>query len=100
MEYIVRPGLVLEDIFDKHLLIADEKAREFCAYLSELDPSAAEIMKGFMEKKSVEDMVFEFAAKYGEEPKLIKEKLESFIQKMAELNYLIPKAEESCKGGA
>ena len=91
MVYIVRPGLVLEEIFEKYLLIADEKARVFCSFLSELDPSAAAIMKGFMEGKSVEEMVSEFAADYGEESQFIKEKLETFIQKMVELNYLIPK---------
>ena len=89
MKYILRPGLVLEHIHGKHLLIADEQARKHCKYLTELDPSASAILESLIAGKSIDTMVDEFSAMYQDTQFDIYKSIEDFLRQMEENHFLI-----------
>ncbi len=94
MNYVLRPGIVLEDVFGKYLLFADEKARKDCSYYLELNSDAAGIIKEVMEGKSMETMAAEFSEAYGEDIHTIQKSIETFLEEMHQKHYLVCVPEE------
>ena len=89
MRYQLRPGLVLEHVLGKHLLIADENARKSCKYLTELDSAGAEIIEAISTRASIEDMTAAFSREYQTNETEIKKKIEDFLQLMKQNHFLI-----------
>lgn len=93
MRYVLRSGIVLENVFGKYLLIADEEARKECAFRLELDPAAGAVIEGVLAGKSAEEMARELSGTYEEDSRAIKETIEDFLEQMHRKHFLVPAAE-------
>lgn len=89
MKYSLRPGLVLEHIYEKHLLIADEEARKHCAYLTELDQTAAAIIERIMIGTDIGEMATEFSETYHSGEEELEEIIKDFLQQMYAEHFLV-----------
>lgn len=89
MRYRLRSGLFLENVFGKYLLIADEKARNYCTWLTELDPTGAKIIKGIMAGVSCEEMATWFTDTYIGSCQEIQGSIDDFLMQMYKEQYLL-----------
>lgn len=53
----LRPGVILIEIYNCYLLVADKEARKMCGYINEVDEVGAFIWKRLEEGKSHDDIL-------------------------------------------
>ncbi len=86
----VRSGVVLVEICDHYLLVADREARKSCAYFREISESGAFIWKGLKEGRNMDEIVTSFIEEYEVPDKIdLQEEVSSFIENLRKQNYII-----------
>ncbi len=86
----VRSGVVLVEILNHYLLVADKEARKSCAYYREINESGAFIWKGLKEGRNMDEIVTSFIEEYEVPDEVdIRKEAASFVEKLREQNYII-----------
>lgn len=93
MSYKIRDGIVMETICGTSLLIATLEATKYCPYVMQLNEASAYIWRMLFDGKSMEEMTVLAARDFEITEEEARETLNSFLQGLAEQNYLIAKNE-------
>ena len=84
-----RPGVVLEEVCGAPLLIATRKAREGCAYVTQVNSAAAAYWRLAEGAHSVPELAEAAAALWGKETKETLLPSLIFVRKLREQGYLL-----------
>lgn len=91
-ESILRPGIVLAELYGKFFLIADKEAREYCNYIREINEIGAFIWHLLDEKKSRGEILSELRREFDvSEDYDLEADVVAFLQDLEAKNYLIEK---------
>ena len=89
-KYVVRPGVVLVELYDVNLLIADKKARKYCTYIRGINEIGAFIWRLLDEKKGRSEILSELRREFDvPEGYDLEADVSAFLQDLEENNYLI-----------
>ena len=88
--YKTRPGVVLTSICGKNILVAVKSVLDYCPYLSEINETSAFLWNHLVDGAASEELVDAINAEYEvDNLAFVRTAVESFIDQMLDLNYLI-----------
>ena len=88
--YKARNGLVLTQVCGEHLLVAANALRELCPYVTVLNETSAFLWDRLKQGATLEELEAAVTEEYEvDDPASLRGFIESFLQQMQEMNYLI-----------
>lgn len=89
-EYKIRKGVILSEICGEYVLVAAKELLDICPYVSQINESSAFLWKQLERGKNLSQIVQAVENEYETGDDIdIQSAVESFIQQMLEMNYLI-----------
>ena len=94
--YKTRPGVVLTEIAGQYLLVAAKSLLDGCPYVTQINESSAFLWKRMETGANLKELEKAVEEEYElEDPAAAAEAIRGFVQRMADMNYLV---EESAEG--
>lgn len=85
-----RPGVVLTEIAGEYVLVTAKALLDTCPYVAQINESSAFLWKRMEVGASLDELESAVAEEYElEDPTAAREAIRSFVQQMADMNYLI-----------
>ncbi len=94
MTYKIRDGIVMETICGVTLLIATLEASASCPYAAELNEASAYIWTMLFAGRSLEEMTDQAARDFEMTREEAREILRTYLEELADQNYLLVQQEE------
>lgn len=91
IRYKTRPGVVLTEICGEYVLVSASSIRELCPYVTQLNETSAFLWRRLVPGADLDDLMAALGDEYElDDPLTARQAVESFLQQMLELNYLLP----------
>ncbi|MBR6007289.1 MAG: PqqD family protein [Clostridia bacterium] len=90
MRYKTRPGVILTSICGEHILVAAKSVLDLCPFVTEINETSAFLWKALENGADIEQLMDAVQAEYEiDDPDTVRSAINSFIEQMLELNYLV-----------
>lgn len=94
--YKIRPGVILAEVCGQYLLAASKGAREYCPYTTQVNETSAFLWKQMDKWVTLDDLMGCLLATYEvDNVDEAEASIETFLQEMTELGYLMTKEEDN-----
>jgi hypothetical protein len=89
--YKTRPGVILTSVCGEHLLVAAAAVRDLCPYVTEINETSAFLWRQLTSGADLDGLMAALDAEYDlPDPAAARQAVESFLQQMLDLHYLLP----------
>lgn len=89
--YKTRPGVILTSVCGEHLLVAAAAVRDLCPYVTEINETSAFLWRQLTAGADLDGLMAALDAEYDlPDPAAARQAVESFLQQMLDLHYLLP----------